>query len=48
MKNNAPGAAQDPEVKFIFDMDLSMNGKVPCTLSAAGLETLHGPRHPHL
>ena len=42
VKNNAPGAAQDPEVKFIFDMDLSMNGKVPCTLSAAGLETLHG------
>ena len=23
-------------------MDLSMNGNVPCTLSAAGLETLHG------
>ena len=42
VKSNAPGAAQDPEVKFIFDMDLSMNGKVPCTLSAAGLETLHG------
>ena len=23
-------------------MDLSMGGNVPCTLSAAGLETLHG------
>lgn len=42
VKNSAQGAAQDPEVKFIFDMDLSMGGNVPCTLSAAGLETLHG------
>ena len=42
VKNNAQGAPQDPEVKFIFDMDLSMSGDVPCTLSAAGLETLHG------
>ena len=33
---------QDPEVKYILDMDLSMGGNVPCTLSAAGLETLHG------
>lgn len=41
VKSNAPGAAQDPEVKFIFDMDLSMNGNVPCTLAAGGLETLH-------
>lgn len=35
-------APQDPEVKYILDMDLSMGGNVPCTLSAAGLETLHG------
>ena len=42
VKNNAPNAPQDPEEKFIFDMDLSMGGNVPCTLSAAGLETLHG------
>lgn len=41
IKNNAPGAAQDPEVKFIFDMDLSMGGNVPCTLAAGALETLH-------
>ena len=33
---------QDPEIKFIFDMDLSMSGNIPCNLSAAGLETLHG------
>ena len=42
IQNNAPGAQQDPEVKFIFDMDLSMNGQTPCTLAAAALETLHG------
>ena len=42
LKNTAQGAPQDPEVKFIFDMDLSMGGDVPCTLSAAGLEALHG------
>ncbi len=42
IQNNAPGAVQDPEVKFIFDMDLSMNGQTPCTLAAAALETLHG------
>lgn len=42
IKNSAPGAAQDPEVKFVFDLDLSMNGNTPCTLAAAALETLHG------
>lgn len=42
VKNSTQSAPQDPEVKFIFDMDLSMGGNVPCTLSAAGLETLHG------
>ena len=42
VKRNAPGAAQDPEVKFIFDMDLSMGGNTPCTLAAAALETVHG------
>lgn len=36
---NAP---QDPEVKFVFDMDLSMNGNTPCNFAAAALETLHG------
>lgn len=42
VKNKAAGANQDEEIKFIFDMDLSMNGNIPCNLSAAGLETLHG------
>lgn len=42
LKNHVPGAPEDPEVKFILDMDLSMQGSTPCTLAAAGLETLHG------
>ena len=42
MRNPLPNAPQDPEVKYIFDMDLSMGGKVSCTLSAAALNTLHG------
>lgn len=42
VKNAKAGGPQDPEVKYILDMDLSMGGNVPCTLSAAGLETLHG------
>lgn len=40
VKRNAPGVPQDPEVKFIFDMDLSMTGNTPCTLAAGALETL--------
>ena len=42
IKNNSQQAHPDPEVKFIFDLDLSMSGNLPCTLAAAGLETLHG------
>ena len=42
VKRNAPGVPQDPEVKFIFDMDLSMGGNTACGLAAAALETLHG------
>ena len=42
VKRNAPGVPQDPEVKVIFDMDLSMTGNTPCTLAAGALETLHG------
>lgn len=33
---------QDPEVKFIFDQDLFLNGKLPVNLSAGALQTLHG------
>jgi len=42
VKSSAPNAVEDPEVKFMLDMDLSMQGNTPCTLAAAGLETLHG------
>lgn len=38
---NTPNA-KDPEVKFIFDMDLFMKGNVPVNLSAGSLQTLHG------
>lgn len=41
LRPNSPNAPQDPEVKFVFDMDLSMGGQVDCKLSAGGLETLH-------
>ena len=36
-RNNQP----DQEVKFIFDQDLYMPGKLPVNLSAGALETLH-------
>lgn len=42
VKSNAPNASQDPESKFILDLDLSMGGQVSCALSAGALETLHG------
>ena len=42
LKVNNPNMAQDPEVKFILDMDLSMGGNTPCGLAAPALETLHG------
>lgn len=32
---------QDEEVKFIFDQDLFMPGKVPVNMSAGALQTLH-------
>ena len=36
----------DKEVKFILDLDLSMNGQVPVNLSAGALQTLHGQAFP--
>lgn len=36
---------QDSEVKFIFDQDLFMPGKVPVNLSAGALSTLHSQAH---
>ena len=41
VQSKAPNAPQDPEVKFVFDMDLSMSGNIPCTMAAGALETLH-------
>lgn len=42
LRGNRPDAPEgDPEVKFIFDMDLSMGGQVDCKLSAGAMETLH-------
>lgn len=35
------GKEKDPEVKFIFDQDLYMPGKVDIKLSTAALQTLH-------
>lgn len=41
VKTDNSQTPEDPEVKFILDMDLSMGGNVACTLSAGALETLH-------
>lgn len=41
LKRNVPNAPVDNEVKFIFDLDLSMPGQLEPRLAAAGLETLH-------
>ena len=42
VKRNGPGGAQDPEVKFILDMDLYMGGQLDPRMAAGGMETLHG------
>lgn len=42
IKVNRPDVPQDPETKFVLDLDLFMTGNTPCSLAAAGLETLHG------
>lgn len=40
---NAPNAPQDPEMKFILDLDFFLSGtNTPCELAAAAVETLHG------
>ncbi|MBD5160559.1 MAG: TIGR04255 family protein [Oscillibacter sp.] len=46
VKQNAPNAPQDPEVKFILDMDLFMSGQIDPRMAAGGLETLHGHSTP--
>lgn len=42
VKQNTPNAPQDPEAKFILDMDLYMGGQLDPRMAAGGLETLHG------
>ena len=37
-----PGGQQDPETRFILDLDLFMGERTACTLAAAAMETLHG------
>lgn len=46
VKRNQPNAPQDPEVKFILDIDLFMGGQLDPRMAAAGLETLHGHSTP--
>ena len=46
VKRNVPNAPQDPEVKFILDMDLYMGGQIDPRMAAGGLETLHGHSTP--
>ena len=46
VKKNIPNVPQDPEVKFIFDMDLFMGGQIDPRMAAGGLETLHGHSTP--
>lgn len=41
VKRNIPNAPQDNELKFILDLDISMQGQTEPRLAAAGLETLH-------
>jgi len=38
----ARAGKDDPEIKFIFDLDLYMMGNVPVNVSAGALQTLHG------
>ncbi len=45
-KIQRPGAQQDPEVKFIFDMDLYFAGNVEVNYSVGALQMLHGHAYP--
>ena len=37
---------QDPEKKFIIDLDLYMPGRIPVNMSAGSLQTLHAQAYP--
>jgi uncharacterized protein (TIGR04255 family) len=45
-KIQRPGPQQDPEVKFIFDMDLYCPGKVEVNYSVGALQMLHSNAYP--
>ena len=45
-KIQRPGNQQDPEVKFIFDMDLYCPGKVEVNYSVGALQMLHNHAYP--
>lgn len=45
-KIQRPGPQQDPEVKFIFDMDLYCPGKVEVNYSVGALQMLHSSAYP--
>ena len=46
VKQTAPNAPQDSEVKFVLDFDLYMGGQLAPMLAAGALETLHGHAAP--
>lgn len=46
LQKKTPQGVERGEAKFLLDLDLSMTGNTPCTLSAAALETLHGHSTP--
>ena len=41
VKSNLPGAKEDPELKFILDIDVYVSGSIECTRAAELLNKLH-------
>jgi uncharacterized protein (TIGR04255 family) len=46
IKHSGPNAKQDPELRFLLDMDLYMMGQLDPRMAAGGLETLHAHSTP--
>lgn len=46
VKKNVPGAPQDPEPKFILDMDIFTGGQLDPRMAAGCMELLHGHSTP--
>ena len=46
VKKNVPGAPQDPEAKFILDMDIFTGGQIDPRMAAATMEMLHAHSTP--